>query len=69
MDLRGEYSFVNMAYPRFENSQELNHALLDEFKIQEDVKMYSQRPGYYGFRGFDLSDGNGLTAISKRTFG
>ena len=44
-----------------ESSPESNRALLNEFEIQEDVKMYIQLPGYDGFRGFDLPNEMDLT--------
>ena len=50
------------------NPPELNQALLDEFKIQDDVKMYIQLPGYGDFHGFDLPNGAELAAISQTFF-
>ena len=32
--------FVNITKPSIGNSQEVNQALLGEFRIQEDVEMY-----------------------------
>ena len=51
------------------NTAEPDQALLGEFKIQEDVKMYSRRPEYYDFRGFYLNIETYLAAISKRVYG
>ena len=45
-----------------------NQALLGEFTIQGDFKMYSQLHGYDDSSGFDLSSEMGLAAISKRIF-
>ena len=42
--------------------------LQDEFKIQDDVKMYGTLPGYDNFVGFDLSNEKDLSAISKSIF-
>ena len=42
------------------NSKEVNRARLVEFKMQGDVKMYSQWPGYDDFRGFDVSIDRGF---------
>ena len=36
-----------------EDTTEVNRALLDAFKIQDDVKMYSRLHEYDDFRGFD----------------
>ena len=36
-----------------EDTQEVNQALLDAFKIQEDVKMYSRLHGYGDFWVFN----------------
>ena len=54
MDLGVKYPFVNMSMSSLGDSREVYKALIDEFKIQEDVKMYSQSPDYGDFRGFYL---------------
>ena len=50
------------------NQQEVNRAMLDEFTIQAGVEMYTQLPGYYDFRGFDLSIGSDLAVIPNRIY-
>ena len=42
---------------------ELDHALIGEFKIQDDVKMYSQLSDYEDLEGSDLSNEMELAAI------
>ena len=49
-----------------ESCPEANRALLGEFKIQEDVKMYTQLPDCDNIHRFDLSSEMDLSAISKR---
>ena len=49
MDSGGKYSFVNMTKSSIGNPQEVDQALLDEFWIQEDVRIYRQLPGYDDF--------------------
>ena len=51
-----------------EESQEVNRALLDEFKIQEDVEMYGQLPDCDEFRGFDISIETDSDATTIRTY-
>ena len=50
-----------------EDTQEVNQVRIDEIKVRDDVKMYRQLPCYYDFRGFDLPNGNDLTAIRKES--
>ena len=50
------------------DTPEVNHVILDEFKIQDDVKMYRKLPGCDGFRCFDLPGESGLAAISNRVY-
>ena len=68
MDLVGKYSFANMMKSGIEDTKAVIHSRLDEFKIQEDVKIYNQLPYYDGFRGFRFPGGADLTAISKRIY-
>ena len=51
IDLGGKYSFANMLRSELEESNEANAVLRSEFSQQEDVKLYSQLPGYDDFRG------------------
>ena len=57
--------FVNMMGPSLEDPQEVNQAVIDAFKTQEDVKMYIRLLDYDDFRGFDLPSETDLAAISK----
>ena len=50
------------------HTREVNHVLLDKFKIQGEVKMYSQLPDYDDFRRFYLPNETDLTAISGRIY-
>ena len=68
IDLGGKYSLSNMLKSGIKGAPEAHPALLDEFKIQEDVTMYSQLHGYDDFRGFHLPNGADLSAISKRVY-
>ena len=47
-----KYSLASMMKSGIEDNREVNHAILAEFKIQEDVKTYTQLPGYSDFRVF-----------------
>ena len=49
--------------------KELNRPLLDEFKIQEDVRMLGRIPECDDFRFFDLESEGDLATVSKRTYG
>ena len=42
--------FCRHAETQYRKPQEVNHAILDEFKIQDDVKMYIQLDDYDDFR-------------------
>ena len=57
-----KYSFWNMAKSSLGNPHGANQALLDEFKTQEDVQMYTQLTDYGEFRGSDLSSEMELAA-------
>ena len=57
MYLGGKYSFANLLKSGLRNRRELNHVLLGEFKLRDDVKMYIQLPYYYDFGGFGLPNG------------
>ena len=50
------------------DTAEVHQAILDEFKIQEDVKMYIQLPDYDDFLGFYLPSESALAAISNRAY-
>ena len=41
---------------------------IDEFNIQEDVKIYSRLPDYDDLQGFDLSNETDVASISRRIF-
>ena len=69
MDFGGKCSFANMMKSGSGNPQEVDHALLGEFMIQEDVEMYIQSPGYDDLRGFDPSNAMELSATSKEFSG
>ena len=47
---------------------DVDHAILCEFKIQDDVKMYSQLQEYDDFWRFDFPQETDLSAISKRVY-
>ena len=64
----GKYSFVNMMNPSIGNPHAVNHVLLEEFKIPDDVKMYILLLCYGDFRGLDLPGGADLAAISNRIY-
>ena len=49
-----------------ENYTEVNRSFLFGLRIREDVKMYTQSPGYDDLHGFDLSIDIELEAISQR---
>ena len=49
---------------------EANQLLLDEFKIQEDVRMYSQLPDYDNLLGFgDIWRGGFSGDFEKNSYG
>ena len=52
IDLGGQYSSADILKSRIEDTSGVNQEIIDEFKIQEDVKMYSQLPDYGNYRGF-----------------
>ena len=52
-----------------EDTHGANQVLLGEFKIQEDVKMYTQLPDYGDFGGFYLARETDMAVISKRAYG
>ena len=64
----GEYSFVNMAKSSLRNRWEVNQAMIGEFKIQEDVEMRSQLPGYGDFRGSYLRSESDTAEIPRRIY-
>ena len=68
MDAVGKYYVVNMMTPSIENPHGLNHAILAEFTIQEDDKMYIGLPDYYDFRCFGWPKSCDLAAISNRSY-
>ena len=47
---------------------EVNQALLDEFKIQEGVRMVSQLPDCDDCRVSDLPNEGGISTVSKRVY-
>ena len=58
--------FANRPKSSREDPQEVNQAILGDFKIQEDVKMHSQLLGYDDFGVLFLESESDLAAISKR---
>ena len=68
IDLGGEYSFSRMTKSGIGDNREVSRSILDEFKIQQDVKMYIQLPVYDGFRRFDSPGGSDLAVISQRMY-
>ena len=48
---------------------DVSQRLLGEFKIQEDVNMWGQLPGYDDFRRLDLEYEDELATVSKRAYG
>ena len=48
----GEYALAIMMKSGIDDNHEANHVLLDEFNIQEDVKMQIQLGDCDDFRGF-----------------
>ena len=69
VDLGGEYSLAGMMQSGFEDTQDANQALLDEFKIQDGVKMYRRLPEYGDFLGFYVANDADSVVISKRAYG
>ena len=69
LDLSGEYSFSNMMNSSLDDEIEVNQVLIDEFKVKEDVKMFSQLPDYDDFRWADLSNEGDLATAYKRSYG
>ena len=65
MDLGVKYPFVNMSMSSLGDSREVYKALIDEFKIQEDVKMYTQLADCDDFHRFDVSNAMNLSSILK----
>ena len=69
VDLGGGYLLARILKSGIKDTRDANQALLDEFKIQEDVEMYIQLPEYYDFRGFDRPIETDSAVIPKRVFG
>ena len=63
--LGAKYGFPNTAVGSLESFPEAHHGLIDESKIQEDVKLFPLLPDYGKFKVFDLPNYMELSAISK----
>ena len=49
--------------------EEVNQAAVDDFKIQDDVKMYIQLHEYDDSQCFDLGDREELPTVPKHIYG
>ena len=58
-----------MLRSRLGDDPEVNQVLADEFKIQDDVKMYSQLPGYDDFQRLDIANGCDFAATQEIIYG
>ena len=54
VDLSGEFAFSNMCDSIRNDDPDVNEAIVDEFKIKGDVRMYNQLPGYDASNGLYL---------------
>ena len=63
--LGAKCSFANMPNAIVGDPSEVNQLLIDEFKIQEDVKMYTQLADCDDFHRFDVSNAMNLSSILK----
>ena len=52
-----------------DNGKEAHLAISDNFKHQEDVKLYIQLPDYGDFRGYDLGRGDTLNQVGRKIYG
>ena len=63
------YLFPNTLNSSLGAGPEVNQASVDDFKLVEDVAMYTQLPDYDDREGLDLSSYNELAAMSKGIYG
>ena len=68
LDLGGKFSRGNMLRPSLENGKEAHVVILDNFKHQEDVKMYIQLPDYDDFQCYDSGLRGTLSHIARKIY-
>ena len=64
IDLSGKFPIQNMLKSALMDKKESNVVFLEDFKKQEDVKLYSHLPDYDDFQGYDLGDGDILRHVA-----
>ena len=64
-DLGGKYPWPNKPNEIISAENEVNQALIDQFKVQGDVEMFSRLPDYYDSRCLDLSNEGELATVAE----
>ena len=68
IDLGGKFAKQNMLKSRLGVTKEANSVFLEEFKKQEDVKLYSQLPDYDDFQCYVLGADDILLQVALRIY-